>query len=111
MAGLFHTQDAFNPGDDLVGRWVSGFVEIEDAVPDVLGKRALERGVTVGERRVVSGSYIEAVVVLQENRPLRGVDRGSEALGLNDEVFGGGVVVVGVGGVGGEGRGVLFCFG
>lgn len=111
MASLFDTQNAFNPGDDLVGRWVSGFVEIDDAVPDVVDERALERGVTVGKRRVVSGSYIEAVVVLQENRPLRGVDRGSEALGLDDEVFGGGVVVVGVSGVRGEGRGVIFCVG
>lgn len=108
MAGLFDTQDALNPGDDLVGRWVSGFVEIEDTVPDVVGERALERGVTVGKRRVVSGSYIEAVVVLQENRPLRGVDRGSEALRLDDVVFAGGVVVVVVGG---EGCGVIFCVG
>lgn len=59
----------------------------------------------------MSGSYIEAVVVLQENRPLRGVDRGSEALGLDDVIFAGGVVIVVRGGVSGEGCRVIFCVG
>ena len=34
----------------------------------------------------MSGSHVEAVVVLEKDRPLRGVDGGDEALGLDHEV-------------------------
>ncbi|GMN22591.1 hypothetical protein TIFTF001_043543 [Ficus carica] len=44
------------------------------------------RGRLRGERGAMSGSYIKAVIVLEEDRPLRSVDGRSEALGLNHEV-------------------------
>ena len=87
MTRFLDPEDPFDPGDDLVGRWVSGLVEIDNTVLDVLLERALERGVTGGERGVVSGSHVEAIVVLEEDRPLRGVNGWSEALGLDHEVL------------------------
>lgn len=73
-------EDPFDPGHDLVGKRVRGLIEVEDTVPDVLGERALEGGETRGERGVVSCAYVEAVVVLEEDRPLGGVEGGREAL-------------------------------
>jgi len=32
MSCFFDTEDAFDPGDDFVGGWVGGFVEIDDTV-------------------------------------------------------------------------------
>ncbi|PON66899.1 hypothetical protein PanWU01x14_106850 [Parasponia andersonii] len=80
------TEDPFYPSDDLVRRWIGWFIKIHDTVPDVLGERALERGVTGGKRSVVSGPYIEAIVVLEEDRPLRSVNGGSVALRLDHEI-------------------------
>ncbi|GMN22630.1 hypothetical protein TIFTF001_043550 [Ficus carica] len=44
------------------------------------------RGRLRGERGAMSGSYIKAVIVLEEDRPLTSVDGRSEALGLDHEV-------------------------
>ena len=98
MAGFFDAEDALDPGDDLVGGRVGGLVEIEDAVLEVIGEGALQRGVTGRDWGVVSGSYVEAVVVLEEDRPLGGVEGWGEALGFDHEV--GGVFLSWLGAVG-----------
>lgn len=86
MTRFFDPEDPFNPGHDLMRRWVRGLIEIDDSVPDVFGQRPLERGVTGGKRRVVSGSHVEAVVVLEEDRPLGSVNGGCETLGFDQKV-------------------------
>lgn len=82
-----------------MGGRVGGFIEIENAVPDVFGEWALERGVSGGERGVVSGSYVEAVVVLEEDWPLGCVYGWREALWLDQVVDGVGFRLQDVGGV------------
>lgn len=86
MTRFLDPEDPFNPGHDLMRRRVGGLIEIDDAVPDVVDERPLKRRVTGGERGVVSGSYVEAVVVLEEDRPLGSVNGGCETLGLDHEI-------------------------
>lgn len=87
VAGLFNAEEALDPGDDLVGGGVGGLVEVEDAVSEVFGDGAFEGGVAGGQRRVVAGADVEAVVVLEEDRPLGGVERRGEGLGFDQVVF------------------------
>lgn len=87
VAGLFHTENALNPRHNLMGRWIRGLIKIEDAVSEVFGDGAFEGGVAGGERGVVAGADVEAVVVLEEDRPLRCVERWSEGLGFDQVVF------------------------
>ncbi|GJN24651.1 hypothetical protein PR202_gb12403 [Eleusine coracana subsp. coracana] len=83
VAGLLGAEDALDPGHHLVGGRVGGLVEVDDAVAEVLGERALQRRVARGERGVVAGADVEAVVVLQEERPGGGVERRHQGLGLD----------------------------
>ena len=46
MTRFLDLEDPFDPGNDLMGRWVSGLVEVDNTVLDVLLKWALERGIT-----------------------------------------------------------------
>ncbi|URE22934.1 hypothetical protein MUK42_17056 [Musa troglodytarum] len=87
VASLLSAEDAFDPSDHLMGGRVGGLVEVEDAVAEVLRERPLQRGVPGGERRVVAGADIEAVVVLEEDRPRRGVDGRGERLGFDKVVL------------------------
>lgn len=87
VSGFFDTEDAFDPGDNLVRGRVGGLVEVEDAVLEMFGEGSLERGVTGGDRSVVSCSDVEAVVVLKEDWPFGGVYCGSEALWFDHEVL------------------------
>lgn len=107
MAGFLDAEEAFDPGDDLMGGRVSRLVEVEDAVFEILREGAFERGVAGGERGVVAGTDVEAVVVFEEDGPLGGVDGGCELLRFDHElwfvfglvvIFGGGGSVVGFGG-------------
>ncbi|KAL6975852.1 hypothetical protein U1Q18_024648 [Sarracenia purpurea var. burkii] len=84
VARFLDPENAFDPGNDFVRGRIGG---VDDAVADAFGERAFEGGEIGGERGVVFGSDIEAVVVLEENRPLRGVEGGSEALGVDQKVF------------------------
>lgn len=70
VTGLFDTEEALDPSDDLVGGRVGGFIEVEDAVLEVLSEGAFERGVTGGDGGVVSGADVETVVVFEEDGPL-----------------------------------------
>lgn len=87
VSGFFDTEDALDPCDNLVGGRVGGLVEVEDTVLEVFGEGSLERGVTGGDRGVVSGADVEAVVVLKEDWPFGGVYGGSEALWFDHEVL------------------------
>lgn len=82
MTRFLHTQDPLDPGDHLVRRGIRGFVEIDDTVFQVLSQRPLQRRVARRERRVVTGSYVEAAVVLQQQRPRGSVEGWDQGLGL-----------------------------
>lgn len=82
VAGLLDAEEALDPGDDLMGGRVGGLVEVDDAVFEVFREGAFEGGVTGGDGGVVAGADVEAIVVFEEDGPLRGVDGGSEALRL-----------------------------
>jgi hypothetical protein len=88
VAGLVDAEEALDPGDDLVRGGVGGLVEVDDAVAEVLGDGALERRVAGGERGVVAGADVEAVVVLEEERPCRGVEGGDQRLRLDEVAVG-----------------------
>nr|CAB3455082.1 unnamed protein product [Digitaria exilis] len=88
VAGLLDAEEALDPGHHLVGGRVGWLVEVDDAVAEVLGEGALERRVAGGERGVVSGADVEAVVVLQEQRPCGGVEGRHQGLGLDDVAIG-----------------------
>ena len=88
MPRLLDAEDAFDPSDDLVRGRVRGLVEVDDTVADVVYERTLERGVAGGDGSVVTGTDVEAVVVLEEEGPLGCVDGGGEALGLDHVVSG-----------------------
>mmetsp|Transcript_33747 Transcript_33747/g.100096 ORF Transcript_33747/g.100096 Transcript_33747/m.100096 type:complete len:511 (-) Transcript_33747:10-1542(-) len=86
VPSLLCPQDAADPRHDLVRRRVGGLVEVDDAVLEVLGEGALERSAPVRDRRIVPGPHIELIVVLQQQRPLRRVERRRAALRLDEEV-------------------------
>ena len=54
--------------------------------PEVLGEWALERGEPGWERRVVARSDVEPVVVLQQERPFRGIHARREGLRFDQKV-------------------------
>lgn len=64
VASLIDLEDALDPGDDLVGRGIGGFVEVYDAVLEVLCKIALEGRGAAGDGRVVGGQNIHSFIVL-----------------------------------------------
>lgn len=57
-----------------MGGRVCRLVEVDDTVLEVLLDGTLQWGTTCGERGVVAGADVEALVVLQEYWPLGGVD-------------------------------------
>jgi hypothetical protein len=67
-----------------VGGRVRRLVEVDDAVTEMLGEGALERRVAGGERGVVAGADVEAVVVLEEERPGGGVEGRDKGLRLDE---------------------------
>ena len=69
MASFFNAEDALDPGHDLVGGWVGGLVQVDAAVAHVLPPRALQRGVSRGDGGVVASADVQAVIVLEEERP------------------------------------------
>ena len=71
-----------------MGGRVGRLVEVDDAVAEVLGEGALERRVAGGERGVVAGADVEAVVVLEEERPGGGVEGRHQGLGLDEVAVG-----------------------
>lgn len=73
VAGLLDFEEALDPGDDLMGGRVGGLVEVDDAVFEVFREGAFEGGVTGGDRGVVAGAYVEAIVVFEKDGPLGGV--------------------------------------
>ena len=87
-AGLLDAEEALDPRDHLVGGGVGRLVEVDDAVAEVLGDGALQRGVAGGERGVVAGADVEAVVVLEEERPGGGVEGRDQGLGLDHVAVG-----------------------
>jgi len=64
VTSLVNLQDFLDPGDDLVGGWVRGLVEVDDTVllQDVDG--TVRGGVTARERSEVGSFHIEFVKVL-----------------------------------------------
>eukprot|EP00964_Phaeocystis_antarctica_P140471 scaffold105341_cov63-Phaeocystis_antarctica.AAC.1 len=87
VARLLHAQHPADPRDHLVRGGVGWLVEVAHAVLEVLVQRPLERRVAVGDGRVVAGAHVQLVVVLQEQRPLRRVER-RRRLRLDHEVDG-----------------------
>ena len=73
MTGLFDAENSLDPGDHFVRAWVGRLVQVENAAFDVLRQRALQGRRSEGERGVVVGADIELVEVLEEERPVSGV--------------------------------------
>lgn len=71
-----------------MGGRVRRFVKIQDSVADILKQRAFQRRKTGGKRGVMASPDVEAVVVLQEDWPLGGVDCWGEFLGFDREIVG-----------------------
>ena len=74
MTSFVNLQDFLDPGDDLVGGWVRGLVEVDDTVllQDVDG--TVRGGVTARERSEVGSFHIEFVKVLEEKGPGAGIN-------------------------------------
>jgi hypothetical protein len=66
-----------------VRRRVRGLVEVDDTRADVLFKIALQRRAAIGNGSEVACSDKKLVVVLEQQRPLAGVERRSGRLGLD----------------------------
>ena len=66
MASFLDAQNAFDPGDDLVGGGVGGFVEIDDAIANVFVDGPAKGGVAAGDGGVVAGADVEFIVIFQE---------------------------------------------
>ena len=71
MSGLFNIEDFLDPGDDLVGTWVGGLIQVDDAVFEVLFERAFERGGSGWNGGVVLGQDVHLVVILEQEGPVR----------------------------------------
>lgn len=74
VAGLLDAQDTLDPGDDLVRRGVRGLVEVDDTAGNVALEVALVRSTAVGDGDEVVAAGQHLAVVLQQQRPLAGVD-------------------------------------
>ena len=105
VSGLLYSEYASDPRYHLVRGGVGRLVEVEDAVADVLGQRALQRGAAGGDGRVVTGAHNQRIVALEQQRPLGRGQRGGRLLGLQVELRGEGRGSRGGGRVRGEGRG------
>jgi hypothetical protein len=79
-------QNALDPCYDLVTRGVGGFVEVDHARTDVLLEVSRMGGATVGNRSVMCSANEEIRVVLEQQRPLVGVDGRRMCLWLDDHV-------------------------
>lgn len=88
MASFLHLQDALDPCDDLVRARIRRLVQIDVARLDVLLDVTIERRRTARQRRVVIGANVQLVEVLQQQRPLRGVQLADLVRRLDLEVAG-----------------------
>nr|PNR30199.1 hypothetical protein PHYPA_026515 [Physcomitrium patens] len=86
VPGLVHPQHAPNPCHHLVRRRVRRLVQIDHSIPHVIVKRPLQRRVPRRQRRVMPRPHVQLVVILQQNWPLRGVQRRGRRLGLNQVI-------------------------
>ena len=75
VAGLLDAEHPPDPRDHLVRRRVGRLVQVDHAILEVFLERPLERRVPVGDGRVVAGAHVELVIVLEQQRPLGGVER------------------------------------
>ena len=69
-AHLLDAKDPLYPGHDLVRRRVSGLVQVDAPVLDVLIQWTLERRAAAWYGCVVRGADVQLIVVLQEQRPV-----------------------------------------
>lgn len=86
VTSLLDTEDALDPSDDLVRRGVRGLVKVDASRLNVGLEVTLERRASGGDRGEVARTDKELVVVLQEERPLAGVELGRNSLRLDGEV-------------------------
>mmetsp|Transcript_81043 Transcript_81043/g.212769 ORF Transcript_81043/g.212769 Transcript_81043/m.212769 type:complete len:499 (-) Transcript_81043:21-1517(-) len=93
VAGLLAVHDALDPGHHLVGGGVDRLVQVQDAVEAVGIKGPAQGRAAVGQGRVVARAHEQLPVVLQEQRPLRGVDGGG-ILRLDEQLARHGVVAL-----------------
>lgn len=73
MSRLVNTQDALDPGDDLVAGRVAWLVKVDDAVADVIFEWAAQRRVAGWDWCIVPSADVELVVVFEQDWPLGGV--------------------------------------
>lgn len=86
VACLLHLEDFLDPGHHLVGAGVRRLVQVDEASLHVLFDVAVQGRRSVRQRSVVVGTDVQLVEVLQEQRPLRGVQLGDLGGGLDLEV-------------------------
>lgn len=103
MTGAVNAEDALEPGDDFVRGWVGWLIEVDDSRRDVRLEIALEWCAARGDWGEVAGAnedwrgqgrleycdwsralggYLTLVPVLEQQRPVAGVDAGRNVLGL-----------------------------
>jgi hypothetical protein len=83
VTSLLTSKNALDPSDDLVRGRVGRLVEVNDTRADVLLEVALQGRAAIGDGSEVASSDEELVVVLEEERPLAGVEGRSGRLGLD----------------------------
>lgn len=67
VASLIDVEDFFNPGDNLVGRWIRRLVQVDAAVVLQHVNRTVSRGIAARQWREVGSFHVQFVVVLKIN--------------------------------------------
>lgn len=86
VTSLLDTENSLDPRDDFVTGGVGGLVEVDDAGRNVALQVALVGSAAVGNGNEVTATDEQLVVVLQQERPLAGVDLGRNGLRLDGVV-------------------------
>jgi hypothetical protein len=84
---LLTSKNALDPSDNLVRGRVGRLIEVDDTRADVLLEVALQRRAAIGDGSEVASANEKLLVVLEEKRPLAGVEGRSGSLGLDNIVL------------------------
>ena len=83
VPSFFHLKNVLDPGDNFVGRWVGGLVEVDNAVFLELFDRSGHGRPAVGQGSEVTGADVQLIVIFEEEGPVRGITLGAALLGLD----------------------------
>mmetsp|Transcript_6601 Transcript_6601/g.15791 ORF Transcript_6601/g.15791 Transcript_6601/m.15791 type:complete len:239 (-) Transcript_6601:80-796(-) len=87
VSSLLTLQNALDPRHNLMGRRVARLVQVDHTILEILVQFSVKRRRSIRHRREMSRAYVQLVIVLQQQRPVRRVN-GLVLLGrLNGDIL------------------------